>query len=388
MPRLGIVAQDTHFACLGGLRGDGRVDHLVERSVEFVDHLVPGDVALGDTVELLLDAGREVVVDDRAELLLQVIVDHHADVGRRKAVLLLAVVLREGLRGDLFARERQLCVVALLPVLVLFDDVAAVDDRGDRRCVGRRTADAQFFEAFDQRGLVVAGRSRGETLRGGDLRREDPVAGREFRQQPLAALGGLVVVRGFGVEAQETVETDHFALCDELVRTVRHVDGDGRAVQFGADHLRGDRALPDQVVELLLGGCALDLLTLDVRRADGLVGLLGAFGLGLVVVPAGVFLAVEFRDLFLALGQRLLREVHRVGTHVGDQTLLVEVLGHGHRLRYGHAQLAARLLLERRGRERRRGVTLCGFLLGLGHRKRGADAALQEGFRLCLGLET
>ena len=77
-----------------------------------------------------------------------------------------------GSSGDLFARERQLCVVALLPVPVLFDDVAAVDDRGDRRGVGRRTADAQLFEAFDERGLVIARRSRGEALRGGDLRRE------------------------------------------------------------------------------------------------------------------------------------------------------------------------------------------------------------------------
>ena len=118
------------------------------------------------------------------------------------------------------------------------------------------------------------------------------------------------------------------------------------------------------------------------------MGLLRTFGLGLVVEPARIFLAVEFRDLLLALGQRLLREVHRVGTHVGDQTLLVEVLRDGHRLRYGHAQLAARLLLERRGGERRRGVALCGFLLGLGHRECGADAALQEGFGLRLGFET
>ena len=164
MPRLGIVAQNAHFARLGGLRRDGRIDHLVEGTVELVDHLVPGDVALGDAVELLLYAGREVVVDDRAELLLQVIVDHHADVGRRKSVFLFAVVFREGLRGDLFARERQLCVVALLPVPVLFDDVAAVDDRGDRRGVGRRTADAQLFEALDQRGFVVACRRLCEVL--------------------------------------------------------------------------------------------------------------------------------------------------------------------------------------------------------------------------------
>ena len=117
------------------------------------------------------------------------------------------------------------------------------------------------------------------------------------------------------------------------------------------------------------------------------MGLLSAFGLGLVVVPRRVFLAVEFGDLLLALGERLFGEVHRVGTHVGDQTLLVEVLRDGHRLRYGHAQLAARLLLERRGGERRRREALRGLLFGLGHGEGGTDAGVEELLGLLAGLE-
>ena len=354
----------------------------MKRSVEVADHLLPCDVAFGDAVELLLDVCREVVVDDRAELRLEVVVHHHADVGRREAVLLLAEALREGLRREFVSRERHLRIAAFRTLLALADDIAAVDDRRDRRGVGRGAADAERLHLLDQRRFAVSGRSLREALRRGDLRRRHAVAGREFREQPLAALGGLVVVRGFGIEAQESVEADDLALGDELVLRTADVDGDGRAVELGADHLRGDRAFPDQVVEFLLGRRAFDRLAVDVRRADGLVGLLRALGLGLVVVPRRVFLAVEFRDLLLALRERLLREVHRVGTHVGDQTLLVEVLRHGHGLRDRHAQLAARLLLERRGREGRRGITLRGLLLGFRHRELGAGRAAEERFGL------
>ena len=253
--------------------------------------------------------------------------------------------------------------------------------------VGRRTADAQLLEPLDQRGLVVAGRGLREALRGGNLLGKQPVALRHLRQKALAALLALLVVRRLGVEAQEAVEANHLARGDELLLRARHVDDNRRAVELGADHLRGDRALPNQVVEPLLGRRALNRLAVDVRRTDGLVGLLGPLGLGLVVIPARVLLTVELDDLLLALGQRLLREVDRVGTHVGDETLLVEVLRHGHRLRDAHAQLAARLLLERRGGERRRREALCGLLLGAGHREGGVDAAAQERLGLLARLE-
>ena len=285
MPCLGVVAQDACLALLVGLRADGRVNHLVEGAVEIVDHLHPRDVAVGDAVEFLFDAGREVIVYDRLELRFEVVVDDHADVRRRKAVLLLAVAFREVFRGELVAREGHLYVAAFLPLLVLLDHVAAIDDRRDGRRIGRGASDAQFFEALDQRGFVVTRRGLREALRGGDLRRKQFVALGHLREQPFAAFGGLVVVRGFGVEAQEAVEADDFARGDELLRRPRHVDHDGRAVEFGADHLRSYGALPDQVVEFLFGRGAFDRLAVDIRRADSLVRLLGPLGLGLIVMP-------------------------------------------------------------------------------------------------------
>ena len=118
------------------------------------------------------------------------------------------------------------------------------------------------------------------------------------------------------------------------------------------------------------------------------MGLLCPFGLGLVVVRRRVFLAEERRDLRLALGYGLLREVHRVGTHVCDESLLVEVLRHGHCLRYRHPELAARLLLQCRGSEGRGGITLCRLLLDLGYGVCGADALAEELLGLLLVLET
>ena len=100
-----------------------------------------------------------------------------------------------------------------------------------------------------------------------------------------------------------------------------------------------------------------------------------------------ILLAVEIRDLLLALRQRQRREVHRVGTHVGDETLLVEVLRDGHGLRNRHPQLAPRLLLQRGGREGRRGIALHGLLLDLGHREGRADAAAEERLGLLARLE-
>ena len=73
-----------------------------------------------------------------------------------------------------------------------------------------------------------------------------------------------------------------------------------RRVANRVGHLRGDRALPDQVVQgqlLLRQGTGHLARRAEVVAGgtDRLVRLLSPFGLGLVVEPAGVFLAEELR---------------------------------------------------------------------------------------------
>ncbi len=107
------------------------------------------------------------------------------------------------------------------------------------------------------------------------------------------------------------------------------------------------------------------------RRADGLVGLLGV--LDLLVVPAGaarhVLGTVEPAGLVPGRFEGLGRQGGRVGPHVGDEPVLVQALGDLHGPGRREAQLAARLLLERRGHERGVGRAAVGTLLDRADRR-------------------
>ena len=84
------------------------------------------------------------------------------------------------------------------------------------------------------------------------------------------------------------------------------------------------------------------------------MGLLGVLGLVLVHARRGgdVRSSVAGLDHVAGGHHRLRRHVDAVGAHVGDMAGLVEPLRGAHRLARAHAELAARLLLQRRGHER------------------------------------
>ena len=108
------------------------------------------------------------------------------------------------------------------------------------------------------------------------------------------------------------------------------------------------------------------------------MSLLSTLRLSLEVVGIGVFSTKEAGNLVLTLCNGHLREVYRVGTHIGDKTLLIELLRYGHRLRHAHTQLTASLLLECRGGKRRCCIALHGLLLGLRHDELLGDAVVEE----------
>ena len=143
----------------------GQVVGLVAE-VEVLQPVLLLALVAGDRVEVFLDAGGELVVDELVEVLLQ-----QSD---------------DGERGP--RRHQRL---ALLP------HVAAVLDGLDDRRPRRRPADAQLLEPLDQRRLGVARRRRGGvTVRGQRLDGDD-VADGERRQQRLALVvaASLVVDR-------------------------------------------------------------------------------------------------------------------------------------------------------------------------------------------------
>ena len=137
----------------------------------------------------------------------------------------------------------------------------------------------------------------------------------------------------------------------------------------GVGHLRGDGALPDQVVEgevlaAQLAGHLGGRAEAVTGGADRLVRLLRVLDL-LLVVARGVghvLGAVHLARLGAGGGQRGLRQRGAVGSHVGDVAVLVEPLGDPHRVAAVEPQLARGLLLQGARRERRARAARVGLL--------------------------
>ncbi len=260
----------------------------------------------------------------------------------------------------------------------LLPHVAPVLDRGHDRRVGGRTADLELLEPLDERRLVVAGRRLGLVSVGAQLDRSHRVALGEWREATLLGIvGGTVGV--LDVDPAEALVGDDRAAGGEL--GVAAVGGGGAeahgdSLADGVGHLRRDRAVPDHLVDPGLGGRDLAAHLGGrsepvARGSDRLVGLLGV--LHLRRVDAGgvgqELGAVPLGDLAAGRGERGLRQRGAVGTHVGDVALLVEGLGGAHRLGGRQAELAAGLLLEGGGHERRRRTPAVRPALDRAHRE-------------------
>ena len=296
-------------------------------------------LAIGDAVEVVFHAGGEVVLHEIREVVLEQA--HH---GKCDPV-------------------RHECRAAR-------SHVPAVDDGRDDRGVGRRATDSELLERLDETGLRVARRGTGLVTLGFDIRNRELLTDGEGRKFCLGWLRRVValLVAALLVGLQEAAEGDDRAARGELGhRRALHRasrDDDGCRRSFRVGHLRGDRALPDQVVELPVVATK-HTLELPWRTegvaggADGLVGFLSILALARVHsrLVRHALGAIERTRLRSRGRDCLLREVERVGTHIGDVAVLVQPLRNAHCLASGEAKFARRLLLQGRGAERGRGPT-------------------------------
>ncbi len=185
-------------------------------------------------------------------------------------------------------------------------------------------------------------------------------------RRQAGAVFALVIVAALVIDAQKTVEQHHLTGRAQADLAIGAFDFGCRALHPGGFHLAGDGALPDQVIQLaLVIGADLQSVRRQhhVGRADAFMGFLRV--LGLVLVHARRFRQVFFAELGLdrvsGSHHRLGGHVDPVGPHIGDQTGLVETLRRGHAGPRAHAQLAAGLLLQRRGHEGRPGIAAGGL---------------------------
>ncbi len=310
-----------------------------------VEALEPRDLFLaagGDVVEIVLHGGREPVVDQVREVVLQ-----QPDNG-------------EGREGR---DERRPSLPHIAPVL------DGPDDAG----ISRRTSDAELLETPNERSLGVARRRLGCVLLDLEAVAIDVSSGDEPRQADVLvaptltpAVAVLVVV--LPVNRQEA------GIGDDRARRHEHRDGsaarDWRLGQGAPDdasscgrpgrivHLRCDRPLPDELVKaaLLTSQLAGNLGGRPEAIAGGpdrFVSLLRVLHLA-AVHPGRArhgLGAIECLSLVSGGPDGGIRQRRRVGPHVGDVTPLVEPLRDLHGPLCGEPQLARGFLLERGGDE-------------------------------------
>ena len=155
--------------------------------VEVGQHAEPLGLACRDLVELLLELGREGVVDQVREVVLEQPGDREREPRRHEGGALL-------------------------------EHVVAGGDGADDRRVGRRAADLEFLEFRDERRLGVASRGPGLVTGRLDGGGGQPLALVQDGEARLRVVGGGVIVGAGDVGLQETGERDGAAGGDELGR--------------------------------------------------------------------------------------------------------------------------------------------------------------------------
>ena len=213
-----------------------------------------------------------------------------------------------------------------------------------------------------------------------------------------ARLFVFLVVPALLIESEEAGKAHHLAgrAKFELARAGFSQNVDRRALELGALHLAGDRARPDELVELRLLGLEMagDVARAlrHVGRTDRFVRFLRVLGLGGVFARRGghIIVAEILGDDAPRRRDRLGREVDAVGAHISDETgravadidAFIEALGDLHGARRREAELARRFLLQGRGGEGRIRVALDRLQFDRGDREQRLLERGLEGFGL------
>ena len=126
------------------------------------------------------------------------------------------------------------------------------------------------------------------------------------------------------------IEFHYFAGSAKLFVASFDVDADGCFLQLCVGHLAGDGSLPNELIQALFLRRAGYGVGGHDCRPDGLVSLLCALGVGVICSALMIGFSHSLGNHFAATVEAKGREVHRVGTHVGDVSGFIEVLSYGH----------------------------------------------------------
>ena len=232
-------------------------DFFIKAFPKLRHHRHPSPLAVGNIIKLVFKPGGKMVIHVLAEMLGKEFVYHFAGVGGQEALLL---------QGNVFA----------------------VFEGGNNAGIGRRAADAEFFQRFDQAGLGIARRRLGEVLLAVELVYRQAFAFFQLRQF-FVVFVVVRIVHALFIHAEKTGKSLHLAGNAENAFAHHNIHGGG--VKTRRCHLTGYGALPNHLIELELLGTQKRLYRFRraVHRsgADGFVRFLCIFGFGFVDFGAG-----------------------------------------------------------------------------------------------------
>ncbi len=301
----------------------GGFQFLGEHVIETAHHLLIGGFAFGDFIQPIFQIGSESHIDDAFEIFLQKLGHFETDVG-----------------GD--------------ELLAFLGHVAALLDGVENRRIGRRTADALFFQRLDEAGFGISGRRRSEVLFAFRFLVHHQLAFFQRRQE-IFFLFLLLRSRTQNGEARE--KHVHAGGFQEIISAD---DGRGGALLNLRRHLGRDEAIPNERVEPHLvagqhGGKHLGR-ELEAGGTNGFVSVLRILRLAEHIgLRRQVVAAVGGLDVRTHLLNHFIRNTSGVSTHVrdephmadaGDFHAFIEILRQHHGLFRAEIEFIHRILLH------------------------------------------
>ena len=150
-----------------------------------------------------------------------------------------------------------------------------------------------------------------------------------WQQHFLAFQGRIGIITALHVGTEETRKIN--ALSTGTEHRISSTQINGQHGEAGLSHLAGDGALPDQLIESEIPAietCLLWSTKTLTGRTNRFMRLLCIAGLGAELPGplAQIVLAVTRFHTAAGSADRLIREMHRIGAHVGDETTLIQTL--------------------------------------------------------------
>ena len=188
-----------------------------------------------------------------------------------------------------------------------------------------------------QRSFRIALGSLAETLSSLNLTTRQFHAFLQRREQMTFFLLLVIVIIALAIYFNETIELNNFTLSNKLLISTTDRDVHGSSLHNGICHLTGNGTFPNQFVQFTLLGSTFDGLLVHIGRTDGFVSLLSTLRTGTILANLRILFTIKVVDFFFSSIDTQAGKVDRVSTHIGDLSVLIQMLSHHHRLGNGKA---------------------------------------------------